>query len=108
VVAGANTYPKPPDTAMVRTALASPLGRAYMDWSPMPIVDVSQPKDGPAAEDSGDPGAAGLTVVSFRDPRFMGGWMQENHHSALTGTVWLDSAGHIVRQSMDGRTEPSR
>jgi inner membrane protein len=108
LVPGANTYPKPPDTAMVRAAEASPLGRGYRDWSSMPIVDVFQLKDGPAAEDSGDPGAAGLTVVSFRDPRFMAGWMQENHHSALTGTVWLDSAGRVVRQSMDGRTEPSR
>jgi inner membrane protein len=108
LVAGATTYPKPPNIPVVRKAEASPLGRAYMDWSPMPIVDVSQPKDGTAAEDSGDPGAAGLTVVSFRDPRFMGGWMQENRHSVLTGTVWLDWAGRVVRQSMDGRTEPSR
>jgi len=108
LVAGANTYPNPPDTPIVRAAETSPLGSAYLDWSPMPILDVRQPIDRSAAEDSGDPGAEGLTVVTFRDPRFMGGWLRENYHPVLTGTVWLDSAGRIVRQSMDGRTEPSR
>jgi hypothetical protein len=93
---------------MMRAAEASSLGRAYMDWSPMPIVDVLQPRDRSAAEDSGDMGAVGLTVVNFRDPRFMGGWMQENNHTALTAKVVLDSAGRVVSQSMDGRTEPQR
>jgi inner membrane protein len=108
LVPGANTYPKPPDTAMVRAAESSPLGRAYMDWSPMPLVDVLQPRDRSAAMDSGDPGAVGLTVVNLRDPRFMGGWMQENNRTALTAKVVLDSAGRVVSQSMDGRTEPQR
>jgi hypothetical protein len=93
---------------MVRAAQASSLGRAYMDWSPMPIVDVQQPRVGTDAQDSGDPGADGLTVVNFRDPRFMGEWMRENYHAVLTGTVWLESTGRVVSQSMDGRTEPQR
>jgi len=108
LVPGANTYPKPPDTAMVLAAEASPLGRGYLDWSPMPIVDASQPLSAVDAAASGDPDATGLTVVTFRDPRFMGGWLLENHHPVLIGTVWLDSAGRVVRQSMDGRSEPSR
>ena len=108
LVPGANNYPKPPDTAMVRAAQASSLGRAYMDWSPMPIVDVQQPRVGTDAQDSGDPGSDGLTVVNFRDPRFMGEWMRENYHAVLTGTVWLESTGRVVSQSMDGRTEPQR
>jgi len=45
-------------------------------------------------------------VVTFRDPRFMGGWMRENNRTALTGTVSLNAAGRVVRQSMDGRVEP--
>jgi hypothetical protein len=47
-------------------------------------------------------------VVTFRDPRFMGGWMHDNHRSALTGAVSLNAAGRVVRQTMDGRPEPQR
>ena len=108
IVPGDNTFDPPPETASLRTAEASPLGRAYLDWSPMPILSVSQPLNGLEAAASGDPDAAGLTVVTFRDPRFMGGWMHDNHRSALTGTVSLDAVVRIVRQSLDGRTEPQR
>jgi inner membrane protein len=108
VVAGANTYPKAPHTALLQAAEASPLGRAYLDWSSMPILTVADPMDGPAAAVSGDPGAEGLTVVTFRDPRFMGGWMRDNNRSALIGTVGLNVAGRVVRQTMDGRIEPRR
>ena len=106
VIPGQTTYPKPSRTPEILAAESSPLGRAYMDWSSMPIISVSEPLDGPAAAASGDPDAAGLTVVTFRDPRFMGGWMRENNRTALTGTVSLNAAGRVVRQSMDGRVEP--
>jgi len=108
VVAGANTYAKPLQSAVLEAAEASPLGRAYLDWSPMPVLNVSRPLDGPAAAASGDPGAEGSIVVTFRDPRFMGGWMHDNHRSALTGAVSLNAAGRVVRQTMDGRPEPQR
>ena len=103
---GETTYPKPSRDAAVLEAERSPLGRAYIDWSPMPIMDVSTPNNGVAAEASGDPDARGQTVVTFRDPRFMGGWMRSSGHSALTGAVTLDAAGRVVRQTMDGRAEP--
>jgi len=102
---GETTYPKPSRTAAVLEAEHSPLGRAYIDWSPMPIVDVSEPDSSLAAAASGDPDARGQTVVTFRDPRFMGGWMRSSGRSALTGAVTLDAAGRVVRQTMDGRVE---
>jgi inner membrane protein len=102
---GEPTYPKPSRDPAVLEAERSPLGRAYMDWSPMPIVDVSAPSGGPEAEASGDPEARSQTVVTFRDPRFMGGWMRSSGHAALTGAVTLDAAGRVVRQTMDGRVE---
>jgi inner membrane protein len=102
---GETTYPKPSRDAVVLAAERSPLGRAYIDWSPMPIVDVSKPESGLAATASGDPDARGQTVVIFRDPRFMGGWMRSSEHSALTGAVTLDAAGRVVRQTVDGRIE---
>jgi inner membrane protein len=108
IVPGQNTFAPPPESATLLIAEASPLGRAYLDWSPMPILSVSQPNNGLEAAASGDPDAAGLTVVTFRDPRFMGGWMRDNRRSALTATVSLDAKGRVVRQTLDGRTEPQR
>jgi inner membrane protein len=108
VVPSQNNYARLAQTPLLVTAEASPLGRAYMDWSPMPILSVSRPPDGHAAADDGDPGAAGLTLVTFRDPRFMGGWMRDKVRSALTGSVSLNADGRVVRQTLDGRTEPQR
>jgi inner membrane protein len=101
---GETTYPKPGRSAAVLAAEESPLGRVYMDWSPMPIVDVTKPDSELAAATSGNPGAVD-TVVTFRDPRFMGGWMNEFGRSVLEGTVALDAAGRVVRETMDGHVE---
>jgi inner membrane protein len=102
---GDSTYPKPGRSAAVLTAEESKLGRAYMDWSSMPIVEVTKPDSELAAADSGDPGAVGRMVVTFRDPRFMGGWIRDSGRSALTGTVSLNVAGRVVRETMDGHAE---
>jgi inner membrane protein len=100
------TFPKPSRDAEVLIAERTRLGRAYFDWSPMPIVDVSKPDPAFAAATGGDPDDDDhLAVVTFRDPRFMGGWMRDLGRSALTGTVLIDAAGHVVRQGMDGRVE---
>jgi inner membrane protein len=100
------TYPKPSRDAEVLVAERTRMGRAYIDWSPMPIVDVSKPDAALAGTPDGDPNDDDrLTVVTFRDPRFMGGWMRDLGRSALTGTVSIDAAGHVVRQAMDGRVE---
>jgi inner membrane protein len=105
IIMGDTTYPKPGRGAAVLAAEGSKLGRAYMDWSSMPVVEVSSPRTNDATAISGDPGAMALRVVTFRDLRFMGGWMRDNHRSALTGTVSLNSTGDVVRQTMDGRVE---
>jgi inner membrane protein len=107
LTAGETTYPKPGRDADVLLAERSPLGKAFIDWSPMPIVDVFKPDSEGEGQADGDPEAAHRrTVVTFRDPRFMGGWMAANGRSALEGAVTLDAAGHVVRETMGGRAEP--
>ena len=101
---GDTTYPKPGDSPAVRTAEDSKLGRAYMDWSPMPFVEVVK-ADSELADGTGRGGDGVEKVVTFRDPRFMGGWMGTPARSALSGTVSLNAAGKIVQETMDGRVE---
>jgi inner membrane protein len=84
-----HTLLKPSRSAAVLAAEASPLGRAFIDWSPMPLV-VATPRE---------PGTP--LVVTFRDLRFMGGWLHEHSTSPLTGTVELDSDNHVIQQLMD-------
>ena len=97
VTMGETTYAKPGRDAAVLAAEGSKLGRVYMDWSPMPIVQVTKP--------DGEPGVVD-TVVTFRDPRFMNGWLGDAGRQPLMGTVELDAAGRVVRETMDGRVEP--
>jgi inner membrane protein len=101
---GETTCPKPGQSAAVLAAERSKLGRAYMDWSPMPFVEVTK-ADSDLASGSGGSGAA-TTVVTFRDPRFLGGRMRDSGRQPLEGTVELDAAGHVVLETMDGRVEP--
>jgi inner membrane protein len=84
---------KPMPTPAIRAAEASPLGRIYIDWSPMPFIHASRPD------------AAGLTTVTFTDPRFLGGWLADSGHAALAATVTVDVSGRVVEQVMDGREE---
>jgi inner membrane protein len=86
---------KPVQDGAVRAAAASRLGRAYLDWSPMPLLTAQ------AAADGG-------TVVTLRDPRFLGGFLAERGRTALAGTVVLDAQGRVVEQAMDGRVERAR
>jgi inner membrane protein len=101
------TYPKPTRSTAVLAAEASPLGRAYLDWSSMPIVT----EGAGAADDAEGPLPGAASTVTFRDPRFMGGadWLQDLLHlggrTPLTGQVTLDARGHVLRESMDGRAE---
>jgi inner membrane protein len=86
---------KPARTPELLAAMASPLGRAYLDWSAMPVIDVSK------ATEPGEP-----TVVIFRDARFMGGGFSFlGDRVPLTGVVELDARRHVTGQSMDGRLE---
>jgi len=100
---GETTYPKPDRSPAVLAAQQSKLGRVYMDWSPMPFVEVTK-ADSELAADGGPSAAA--TVVTFRDPRFLGGRMRETGRQPLTGTVELDAADHVVLETMDGHVEP--
>lgn len=101
---GETTYPKPGRSAEVLAAERSKLGRVYMDWSPMPFIEVTKPDSDGVSE--GDQHLVGATLVTFSDPRFMGGRMRETGRQPLVGTVELDAAGRVVRQTMDGRVEP--
>lgn len=100
LVMGETTYPKPGGSAAVLEAEESKLGRVYMDWSPMPIVEVTRADGALVGRTEGV-----AKVVTFRDPRFMGGWMREAGRSALEGSVELNEAGKVVRETMDGRVE---
>jgi inner membrane protein len=104
IATGGTTYPKPHQSQPILAAEGSKLGRLYLDWSPMPILDVTEP-DSQLAGEGGVGADAAANVVTFRDPRFMGGWMREAGRSALTGTVSLNAAGQVVREAMDGRVE---
>lgn len=88
-------------------AEASPLGRAYLDWSPMPFITVSEATVAAGLDNLGDTLAAGHTVVQFADPRFMGDTflLRASSGTPLTARVELDANDRIVRQSMDGREE---
>jgi inner membrane protein len=100
---------KPERTAALLAAEASPLGRAYMDWSPMPLLSVSLPGDPAriATDVSDDPSAASATIVTFRDPRFMIDLplLRSRRKPPLTGTVELDPQNRILRQTMDGSVQ---
>ena len=99
---GETTYPKPGRGAAVLAAEGSRLGRVYMDWSPMPIVEAMNGDF--AGAGSGD-GNGVDQVVTFRDPRFMGGWIREAGRTPLSGAVTLDAAGKVVGERMGGRVE---
>jgi len=90
--AGEVLTPKPTWDAAERRAAGSPLGRAYLDWSAMPFIEETAV-------------SGGGSVVTFRDPRFLGGWLGEHGRSALTGVVEVGADGRVVEQTLDGRVE---
>ena len=89
-VARAKAQPTP----QVRAALASPLGRVYLDWSSAPLVQQDQPDE------------AGRVSVTLTDLRFVGDipFMNREGHSPLSGEIVLDRQGHVLDQSLDGRS----
>lgn len=90
-------------TPALLAAFATPLGRAYLDWSPMPFVTL---RDGGLAE-AEPPSEPGHHTVTLADPRFMGETLLL--HSAgrtpLTGQVELDGRDRVVAQALDERVE---
>lgn len=106
------TYAKPDRAPAILAAESSYLGRVYLDWSPMPIItaDSSRGALEQAMTGADEPAPPAGTVVTFRDPRFMGvlPWLSGNGSSPLTGTVVLDQRNEVLLQRMDGRIEPER
>jgi inner membrane protein len=106
------TYDKNDRTPAVIAAEESPLGRAYLDWSPMPIIsqDNSRSSVEQAMVNADQPAPPGGTVVTFRDPRFMGvlPWLSQNGSAPLSGTVVVDRQNHVVAEAMGGHAERVR
>jgi inner membrane protein len=106
------TYSKAETTPAIVAAEGSQLGRVYLDWSPMPILseDSSRGALEQAMAGEHEPPPPGGTVVTFRDPRFMGvlPWLSENGSSPLSGVVVLDHQNNIVLERIDGHVEPER
>ena len=114
------TYAKAVPTPAILAAEESPLGKTYLDWSPMPILSADSSRGAleQAMTDAEEPAMPGGTVVTFRDPRFMGVplWRSENGSrngskngsSPLSGVVVLDRQNNVVLEELDGHLEPLR
>lgn len=112
VVATEGTFSKPDRSPAILAAEGSPLGRVFLDWSPMPILTVDS---SPGAVEQAVAGSnvappPGGAVVTLRDPRFMGvlPLLPANRSAPLTGTVVLDAQMHVVLQALDGRFDYSK
>ncbi len=101
------TQPKLNPSPALLAAESSPLGRAYLDWSTLPFITITQASPTTGLDDLGDTLTPGHTIVQFADPRFMGDalLLHTSGHTPLTGTVELNAANRVVKQSMDGRTQ---
>ncbi|MEO6922345.1 MAG: metal-dependent hydrolase, partial [Bryocella sp.] len=97
---------KPVPSAALAAAEATRLGRAYLDWSPMPQITVT-PASQLGLDDNGNRVASGDTVVTFTDLRFMGNvpLLHMQGHTPLTGSVELDAHNRVVEVRMDGKTQ---
>lgn len=106
------TYNKPDRSAAIIAAEGSRLGRVYLDWSPMPILsaDNSRAAVEQAMADADEPAMPGGTVVTLRDPRFMGvlPGRSQTESNPLSAFVVLDSQNHVVLESMSGHVEHAR
>ena len=89
---------KQPMTPAIHAAEGSWLGRVYMDWSMMPLVD----EDG-----SFGPASAPYTRVRFRDMRFFSTLplLRRRHHAPLSGVVTVAPDGQIDSMELDGRQQ---
>jgi inner membrane protein len=97
-------FTKPMNSPAILAAEASPLGRAYMDWSPMPLMTVAR---GTEAQQNAAAPATTTAIVDFRDPRFMAGiprWGATGQ-LPLSGEVFLDTQQHVLQQIFDGRLQ---
>ena len=95
---GRDLIAKPQQTAAVKAADGSWLGRVYLDWSSWPLVtDI-----GPETPDDDPPGAPAWTGVNYRDLRFQYDTFLSNvakgaNVPPLSAWVYVDPAGRVER-----------
>jgi len=94
-----NTWKADATDPALQAAFRSPIGRAYLDWSPMPFIEISRPNDKTFRTP---------TIVFFSDPRFMGDalLLRDAAHPPLSATVELNHNNEVTAQTVDGREEP--
>lgn len=106
------TYAKSERTPAIVAAEGSELGRAYLDWSPMPIISADSSRGAlqEATVSTNQPAPTSGTVVTFLDPRFMGvlPLRSQSGSSPLTAVVVLDQQNKVVLESISGHSEPER
>jgi inner membrane protein len=85
---------KPPSTLAVLEAKRSWLGHVYLDWSQYPLVNDT----GTNPDD--------LTVVTFRDLRFLYDSGFLSGRTPLMGTVYINSDRRVDHMEMDGHIQP--
>ena len=94
---------KPASTPATQAAKESRLGAAYLDWSTWPLVA----EIGPSVPSGAPDGVTNWTAVRFEDLRFMydTSLIQGRSNPPISGTVYVDAAGHIEWMEMDGHVQ---
>jgi inner membrane protein len=94
---------KPRVTPAIEAAKRSRLGEVYLGWSSWPLIE----EIGPAAPIDAPPGTPDWTAVNFSDLRFFynTALLQGRTRPPLTGTVYLDAQGRVVRMEFGGRVQ---
>ena len=100
---GRDLFYKPAATPATRAAKRSWLGEVYLDWSSWPVVADT----GPTAAIDSAPGTPDWRAVSFRDLRFFydTALLKGRSDPPLSGMVYVDAEGNVVRMEMDGRVQ---
>lgn len=92
-------------TETLRAAIATGLGRTYLDWSAMPLL-----VNGSSAQGDSGPAGPHQVMVDFEDMRFANTspLLQRGALPPLTGQVLLTPSGQVLAQGMDGDLRPER
>ena len=94
---------KPASTPATRAAKESRLGEAYLNWSTWPLVT----EIGPSVPSGAPDGVTNWTAVRFEDLRFVydTSLIQGRNNPPISGTVYVDAAGHVEWMEMDGHVQ---
>jgi inner membrane protein len=90
---------KPQASIATDIAKQSWLGRVYLDWSQLPLVE--------GAARGPDPGDSAETTVTFRDLRFMYdvAFLRGRQTAPLGGSVTIDASHRVVEMEMNGHIQ---